>query len=78
MFCPAFDRGSDRLQSLNSVLHLIEEVSGFNMDIPEISDPLLKPWHLPCPSLIRVNLKVSLVKTIVKAEFKHNQSIIRI
>ncbi|KAL5700897.1 hypothetical protein ACHQM5_026296 [Ranunculus cassubicifolius] len=41
---------SDRLQSLNSVLHLIEEVSGLNMDIPEIPDPLLKPWHLPCPS----------------------------
>ncbi|PIA40679.1 hypothetical protein AQUCO_01900025v1 [Aquilegia coerulea] len=42
---------SDRLQSLNSVLHIIEEVSGFSMDIPEIPDPLLKPWQLPCPSL---------------------------
>ncbi|OVA16763.1 Basic-leucine zipper domain [Macleaya cordata] len=41
---------SDRLQSLNSVLRIIEEISGFPMDIPEIPDPLLKPWQLPCPS----------------------------
>ncbi|KAK9161727.1 hypothetical protein Syun_008068 [Stephania yunnanensis] len=41
---------SERLQSLNSVLHTIEEVSGFAMDIPEMPDPLLKPWHLPYPS----------------------------
>ncbi|KAF5189603.1 Bzip transcription factor [Thalictrum thalictroides] len=42
---------SDRLHSLNSVLRIIEEVSGFSMDIPEIPDPLLKPWQLPCPSM---------------------------
>ncbi|KAI3892213.1 hypothetical protein MKX03_026875 [Papaver bracteatum] len=41
---------TDRLQSLNSVLRVIEEISGFPMDIPEIPDPLLKPWQLPCPS----------------------------
>ncbi|KAI3980747.1 hypothetical protein MKX01_025312 [Papaver californicum] len=41
---------TDRLQSLNSVLRAIEEISGFPMDIPEIPDPLLKPWQLPCPS----------------------------
>lgn len=41
---------SDRLQSLNSVLRIIEEISGFPMDIPDIPDPLLKPWQLPCPS----------------------------
>ncbi|KAF9618184.1 hypothetical protein IFM89_000653 [Coptis chinensis] len=41
---------SDRLQSLNSVLYIVEEVSGYSMDIPEIPDPLLKPWQLPCPS----------------------------
>ncbi|KAF8392651.1 hypothetical protein HHK36_023000 [Tetracentron sinense] len=41
---------TDRLQSLNSVLHIVEEVSGLAMDIPEIPDPLLKPWQLPCPS----------------------------
>lgn len=41
---------ADRLQSLNSVLRVIEEISGFPMDIPEIPDPLLKPWQLPCPS----------------------------
>ncbi|KAF8392267.1 hypothetical protein HHK36_022609 [Tetracentron sinense] len=37
---------ADRLQSLNSVLHIVEEVSGLAMDIPEIPDPLLKPWQL--------------------------------
>ncbi|KAF8387748.1 hypothetical protein HHK36_026403 [Tetracentron sinense] len=41
---------TERLQSLNSVLHIMEEVSGFAMDIPEIPDPLLKPWQLPCSS----------------------------
>ncbi|KAF8401337.1 hypothetical protein HHK36_012271 [Tetracentron sinense] len=41
---------TDRLQSLNSVLFVMEEVSGFSMDIPELPDPLLKPWQLPCPS----------------------------
>ncbi|KAG1371353.1 bZIP transcription factor 53 [Cocos nucifera] len=41
---------TDRLQSLNSVLHIFEEVSGMAMDIPEIPDPLLRPWQLPCPA----------------------------
>ncbi|KAI3993409.1 hypothetical protein MKX01_010152 [Papaver californicum] len=41
---------TDRLQSLNSVLRVIEDISGFPVDIPEIPDPLLKPWQLPCPS----------------------------
>lgn len=41
---------TDRLQSLNSVLHIMEEVSGLAMDIPEIPDPLLQPLQLPCPS----------------------------
>ncbi|XXG84430.1 hypothetical protein AAC387_Pa10g1945 [Persea americana] len=41
---------TERLQSLNSVLHLMEEISGMAMDIPEIPDPLLRPWQLPCPS----------------------------
>lgn len=40
----------ERLQSLNSVLTIFEEVSGFSMDIPQIPDPLLKPWQIPCPS----------------------------
>ncbi|KAI3968730.1 hypothetical protein MKX01_028880 [Papaver californicum] len=40
---------TDRLQSLNSVLRIVEEVSGFDIDIPEIPDPLLKPWQVPCP-----------------------------
>ncbi|XP_068663075.1 bZIP transcription factor 53-like [Aristolochia californica] len=41
---------TERLQSLNSVLRFMEEISGLAMDIPEIPDPLLKPWQLPCPS----------------------------
>ncbi|CAA6654401.1 unnamed protein product [Spirodela intermedia] len=41
---------TERLQSLNSVLYMVEEFSGVAMDIPEIPDPLLKPWQLPCPS----------------------------
>lgn len=41
---------TDRLQSLNSVLRIVEDVSGYAMDIPEIPDPLLRPWQLPCPS----------------------------
>ncbi|KAM1042362.1 hypothetical protein ACFX13_032149 [Malus domestica] len=41
---------TDRLQSLNSVLHIFEEVSGFSVDIPEMHDPLLKPWQRPYPS----------------------------
>ncbi|XWS31819.1 hypothetical protein CRYUN_Cryun23aG0109000 [Craigia yunnanensis] len=39
---------TERLQSLNSVLHIVEEVSGYAVDIPEILDPQLKPWQLPC------------------------------
>lgn len=41
---------TERLHSLNSVLRLVEEFSGVAMDIPEIPDPLLKPWQLPRPS----------------------------
>ncbi|PIA40739.1 hypothetical protein AQUCO_02400067v1 [Aquilegia coerulea] len=41
---------TDRLQSLNSVLYIMEEVSGFPFDIPEIPDPLMKPWQLTCHS----------------------------
>ncbi|XP_039061851.1 bZIP transcription factor 53-like [Hibiscus syriacus] len=40
---------TERLRSLNSVLHIVEEVGGYDIDIPEIPDPLLKPWQLPCP-----------------------------
>ncbi|GMP87484.1 hypothetical protein CsSME_00039835 [Camellia sinensis var. sinensis] len=39
---------TDRLCSLNSVLRVAEEVSGFAIDIPEIPDTLLEPWQLPC------------------------------
>ncbi|KAD5316912.1 hypothetical protein R6Q59_032136 [Mikania micrantha] len=39
---------SDRLHSLNSVLHIAQEVSGLALDIPEIPDALLEPWKLPC------------------------------
>ncbi|XP_020593211.1 bZIP transcription factor 53 [Phalaenopsis equestris] len=41
---------TDRLQSMNSVLRFVEEFSGISLDIPEIPDPLLKPWQLPCPA----------------------------
>ncbi|KAK8711481.1 hypothetical protein V6N13_146763 [Hibiscus sabdariffa] len=40
---------TERLRSLNSVLHIAEEVSGHDIDIPEVPDPLLKPWQLHCP-----------------------------
>lgn len=40
---------TDRLCSLNSVLHIAEEMSGVAMDIPELPDTLLEPWQLPCP-----------------------------
>ncbi|XVF72740.1 hypothetical protein PTKIN_Ptkin12aG0144600 [Pterospermum kingtungense] len=41
---------TDRLRYLNSFLHIVEEVSGYAVDIPEIpEDPLLKPLQLPCP-----------------------------
>ncbi|KAL3827769.1 hypothetical protein ACJIZ3_016571 [Penstemon smallii] len=40
---------TDRLRSLNSVLHIASEVSGLAFDIPDIPDTLLEPWQLPCP-----------------------------
>ncbi|KAL3725295.1 hypothetical protein ACJRO7_030323 [Eucalyptus globulus] len=40
---------TDRLRSLNSVLEIAEAVSGLAIDIPEIPDPLMKPWQIPCP-----------------------------
>ena len=41
---------TQRLQSLNTVLRMVQDFSGVAMEIPEIPDPLLKPWQLPCPS----------------------------
>ncbi|XP_021805160.1 bZIP transcription factor 53 [Prunus avium] len=41
---------TDRLQSLNSALQIFEEVSGLAVDIPEIPDPLLRPWQLSYPT----------------------------
>ncbi|GAV83613.1 bZIP_2 domain-containing protein [Cephalotus follicularis] len=40
---------TERLRSLNTVLQIAEEVSGLSVEIPEIPDPLLKPWQIPCP-----------------------------
>ncbi|KAK2649659.1 hypothetical protein Ddye_017148 [Dipteronia dyeriana] len=40
---------TERLRALNSVLQLWGEVSGLNVEIPEVPDPLMKPWQLPCP-----------------------------
>lgn len=42
---------TDRLRSLNSVLEIVEVVSGLAVDIPEVPDPLMKPWQIPCPTL---------------------------
>lgn len=41
-----------RLQSVNSVLRMVEEFSGVDMDIQEIMipDPLMCPWQIPCPA----------------------------
>lgn len=39
----------DRLNSLNFILQNVQDVYGVPLDIPEIPDPLLKPWNLPCP-----------------------------
>uniref|UniRef100_A0A1D1Z2Z7 Ocs element-binding factor 1 n=1 Tax=Anthurium amnicola TaxID=1678845 RepID=A0A1D1Z2Z7_9ARAE len=41
---------SERLRSLNSVLRFVQDFSGMAMDIPEMPDPLLRPWQLPRPS----------------------------
>ncbi|KAK3034067.1 hypothetical protein RJ639_034292 [Escallonia herrerae] len=35
---------TDRLRCLNDLL----EISGVPVDVPEIPDPLLRPWQLPC------------------------------
>ncbi|KAI3829550.1 hypothetical protein L1987_03676 [Smallanthus sonchifolius] len=40
---------TDRLQSLNNVLYVAQEVSDRAMDIPEVPNTLLEPWQLPCP-----------------------------
>ncbi|RYR01806.1 hypothetical protein Ahy_B06g080673 isoform B [Arachis hypogaea] len=40
---------TDRLRFLNSILEIAEDVSGLSVDIPEIPDPLLKPWQIPHP-----------------------------
>ncbi|XP_030543164.1 bZIP transcription factor 53-like [Rhodamnia argentea] len=42
---------TDRLRSLNSVLEIAEVVSGLAVDIPEVPDPLIEPWQIPCPIL---------------------------
>ncbi|CAH9112679.1 unnamed protein product [Cuscuta europaea] len=41
---------ADRLQSMNSLLHLWAEVNETVVDIHEIPDVLLEPWQLPCPT----------------------------
>lgn len=41
---------TERLRFLNSILEIAEEVSGFSLEIPEIPDPLLKPWQIPHPT----------------------------
>ncbi|BAT82065.1 hypothetical protein VIGAN_03201200 [Vigna angularis var. angularis] len=38
---------TERLCFLNSILEIAEEVRGFSVEIPDIPDPLLKPWQIP-------------------------------
>lgn len=42
---------TEQLRSLNSVLHIAEDVNGMSVDIdiPEVPDCLMEPWQLPCP-----------------------------
>ncbi|XP_073158443.1 bZIP transcription factor 53-like [Henckelia pumila] len=40
---------TDRLRSLNSVIHIASEVSGLAFDIQDVPDTFLEPWQLPCP-----------------------------
>ncbi|PKA52756.1 Ocs element-binding factor 1 [Apostasia shenzhenica] len=39
---------TERLQFMKSLLKLVEAASGMAMEIPEIPDPLLKPWKFSC------------------------------
>ncbi|MQL05527.1 bZIP transcription factor, partial [Escherichia coli] len=38
---------TERLRFLKSILEIAEEVNGFSVEMPEIPDPLLKPWQIP-------------------------------
>lgn len=40
---------TDRLRSLNSVLEMVEEMSGQVLDIPEIPESMQNPWQISCP-----------------------------
>ncbi|XP_047159318.1 bZIP transcription factor 53-like [Vigna umbellata] len=41
---------TERLRFLNSILEIAEEVGGLSFEIPDIPDPLLKPWQIPHPT----------------------------
>lgn len=45
-----FDELSDRLGSLNHVIHIASGVNGVGIDTQEIPDASLKPWQLPFPA----------------------------
>ncbi|XP_074566995.1 bZIP transcription factor 53-like [Curcuma longa] len=38
---------TERLQSMNSILHIYKEASGLSMEIPEMPETMTKPWQLP-------------------------------
>ncbi|KAK9985067.1 hypothetical protein SO802_034592 [Lithocarpus litseifolius] len=40
---------TNRLRSLNSMPQMIEEMSGFSVDISEIPDSMMNPWQLNHP-----------------------------
>jgi len=41
---------TERLQSVNSVLRVMEEFSGMDMDIQDAPDPLMRPCQILCPT----------------------------
>lgn len=45
-----FDELSDRLRSMNDVIHIASEVNGVAIDTQEIPDTSHKPWQLPFPA----------------------------
>ncbi|GAA0138497.1 DNA-binding transcription factor [Lithospermum erythrorhizon] len=42
---------TDRLCSLNTVLEIVAEANGINVEIPEVHNSSLEPWQLPFPTL---------------------------
>lgn len=41
---------ADRLRFLNSIIEIADEVGGLSVEIPEMLDPLLRPWQISHPT----------------------------